>query len=135
MNKSISRVGIAIVTSLATVVVLAPREGSADNPACPWEANNIFIRQDVRTGTRCNSPSSVEVDAVNIGQRAVKIYPCLQDDKGKWICTADGKFDNGVRPTEKTNHFVCKGNGQHKVWSMPIETYVANHCGWPPREP
>jgi len=126
---------MALAAALVGVVALAPRESSAQSAACPWEANNIFIRQDVRSGTRCGSGSSVEVDAVNIGQRAVKIYPCLQDDKGKWICSADGKFNDGVKPGEKANHFVCKGNGQHKVWSTPIETYVANHCGWPPREP
>ena len=113
------------------VIVRDPASPEA-GVACDW--NEAVGCADVRTasGTRCGSATSFEVQYSNRCPFAIKVVACTQDRNGKWGCSPDGRFQDGVKPGAKPgNTYSCDGTGGYKVFAMPIDKFAASHCRYP----
>jgi hypothetical protein len=111
--------------------------GSTNTPppptaSCNWNSAPQCVQVVSATrGTRCGSPTSLEVKVRNACTSPVKFVVSIQRSDGTWDALPDGTFSTGTRPGEVNEWFECNTANRYRVYSMPINDFVANRCKYP----
>lgn len=112
-------------------IVYGTGETGGGGSDCDWNSAVNCLQVTKITGNRCGDPQSIDVTVRNICNHYIKIYICIQRSDGTWSGLPDGTFSTGTPFNGTANNYVCKGTGQYKVFSMPINDYNNNNCPWP----
>lgn len=112
-------------------IEIVVKDAGASASGCDWQEAVPCMEVVPMSGKRCGKKDSVEIDVRNKCPFAVKIVTCLEKSAGGWTCGPDGKFDDGTKPNEKINNYVCAGTGTTKVYAMPIDKFRAGKCKYP----
>jgi hypothetical protein len=108
-------------------------QGGSAPPAasCNWNSASQCVDRSAVLGTRCGSPTSLEVKVRNACTTNIKFVVSIQRSNGTWNSLPDGTFDTGLRPNESTTWYECNSSNRYRVYSMPIQDFLRNRCSYP----
>ena len=106
--------------------------GGGTGSNCNWNSAISCVTVTlVESGTHCGDPQSRSITFKNNCSQNIKTYICMQNTNGTWYGETDGTFGTGLVPGEISNHWICNGTGQYRIYAMSISDYNSNSCPWP----